>query len=136
MTAPTTARPYVPPHRYQSPGKLGGRVNWGPDGVAAEARRRADHAELITALAAVPAADVPCLSGATLPSSAWTSDDQELQEAAASACGPCPVFDACRTYALGNAAEAGTYGGLTDRDRLNSASVARLRRAHNEETHV
>lgn len=98
---------------------------WSPS-HALPAEQAADLGRLVEHVEAV-ADRVPCRSGTTLPTAAWTSDDLGWQKLAADACLDCPVFWQCRSYALrwasrltdaqqvGAGAGGAVYGGMTAR---------------------
>lgn len=50
----------------------------------------------------------------------WISDAADDQQAAAHACAPCPVLEACRTYAVAAAEPAGVWAGTRPADRRPS----------------
>lgn len=64
---------------------------------------------------------VPCRNGRTVPIEFWTSNDTQEQKAAATACGQCPVLAQCTAYGVTHPKEVGIYGGLTERQRNETA---------------
>ena len=65
---------------------------------------------------------VPCFNGNTQQRAHWTSDSAAECTSAARECGACPVVIQCRQYGVDHPKETGVYGGLTEKERRESAT--------------
>lgn len=77
--------------------------------------QRADHEHLTRALQTLPTPP-PCKGD-----DRYIDDHQAVQALAAQRCTPCPILARCRAYGLAWPMEVGTYGGLTELERVNAA---------------
>ncbi len=83
-----------------------------------------DFASLTALLDTYGHAAIPCRT--SNHPERWTGDDRE-QAKAATECRACPARDQCLAYGLRNPRELGTYGGLTERERIKRARGSRTK---------
>lgn len=79
------------------------------------------------------AGPMPDLSGGACVGSKeaddWHADqhrEAKLRRHAKSVCHTCPVMTQCREYALANPSLSGTWGGLTEQDRIRVRSRSKV----------
>jgi hypothetical protein len=102
---------------------MSGTVSLALDAAVLCAADRADLTDAIEQFEGVAVA-IPCRTGALWETAYWISDDPDDQILAARACADCPVKVRCARFGLAWPAEAGVFGGLTERARHSQRAVA------------
>ena len=60
------------------------------------------------------------------PTATYTTVDGNRESSAKAICGRCPVLTTCREYALERPELAGTWGGMTERERKRWRGMGRV----------